>query len=111
MATATKTTTTATPDKDIEQLSLQIAALKKDIAGITTTLSNLGSSTGAAAVNTAKRTAEDLRIAGERKVAEAQVTAEDLGKQAADAVRQQPAAAMGLAVGLGFLLGFLSGRK
>jgi ElaB/YqjD/DUF883 family membrane-anchored ribosome-binding protein len=41
----------------------------------------------------------------------AQHRAEELGQQAADAVRNQPAAAVGLAVGLGFLLGFMTGRK
>jgi ElaB/YqjD/DUF883 family membrane-anchored ribosome-binding protein len=34
-----------------------------------------------------------------------------MGQQAADQVRNQPAAAVGLAVGLGFLVGFMTGRK
>ncbi len=103
--------TAATPERDIEQLSEQIAALKQDMAEISHTLGELGRSSRDAAAGQARRKASELRAAGERQIDAAQHRAEELGHQAADAVRQQPAAAVGLAVGVGFLLGFMTGRK
>ncbi|MGX0877064.1 ElaB/YqjD/DUF883 family membrane-anchored ribosome-binding protein [Roseovarius sp. MBR-154] len=104
-------TTDASPQKDIEHLSEQIATLKQDIADISQTLSGLGRSSRDAAADQARQSAADLRDAGERYLHNAQYRAEEMGQQAADQVRNQPAAAVGLAVGLGFLVGFMTGRK
>ncbi|MFV0245114.1 MAG: YqjD family protein [Qingshengfaniella sp.] len=103
--------TTSSPQDDIEQLSAQIATLKKDIAEISTTLGDLGIASRDAAISRTRQKAAELREAGEEQLTRAQKQAEALGHQANDAIRDQPAAAMGLAVGLGFLLGFLTGRK
>ena len=99
------------PKQDIEQLSAQIDTLKKDISAITRTLSELSSSTRDATVESLRSHAAELRDRGQENIRQARSHAEDLGHQAADAVRNQPAAAVGLAVGLGFLLGFMTGRK
>lgn len=101
----------ANPQEDIEQLSQQIATLREDISAISRTLSGLGGSTRDAAVDNARRKAADLRQAGEEHFHSAQLRAEEMGHQAADAVRNQPATSVGLAVGLGFLLGFITARK
>lgn len=101
----------ANPQQDIEQLSKQIATLREDISAITSTLSGLSGSTRDAAVDGARRKASELRHAGEEQLYSAQHRAEEMGHQAADAVRSQPATAVGLAVGLGFLLGFVTARK
>ena len=98
-------------DADIEQLSEQIATLRSDISTISQTLYDLGRQSGDSAVNGARRKAADLRDAGQQHLHSAQHQAEEMGHQAADAGRAQPAAAMGLAVGMGFLLGFITGRK
>lgn len=84
----------------VEHLSEQIAILRQDISAISKSLGELGVSTKDAAVESARVKAAELRASGE-----------ELGQQAVDAVRQQPAAAVGVAVGVGFLLGFLTGRK
>lgn len=98
-------------DKHVEDLSKQIDALKGDIASIAQILSEMGRDQGNATAQRVRDTASDLRARGERQLHHAQAQAHELGGQAADAVRQQPAAAMGIAMGLGFILGFLTSRR
>ncbi|WP_322895849.1 MULTISPECIES: DUF883 family protein [unclassified Yoonia] len=100
-----------TPQDNIDQLSSQIATLRNDIAAISKSLADLSVNSKDAAVQKARQTAAELRASGEEQLHNAQIRAEELGQQAVDAVRKQPATAVGLAVGVGFLLGFLSGRK
>ncbi|MBQ1203102.1 MAG: DUF883 family protein [Loktanella sp.] len=100
-----------TPQDNIDQLSEQMTVLRNDIAAISKSLADLGASTKDAAMENARMKAAELRASGEKHLSQAQDRAEELGQQAADAVRQQPAAAVGLAVGVGFLLGFITGRK
>ncbi len=106
----TKTNGT-TAKAELNQLSDQIETLKSDIAAITKTLADLGKTTKDAAVTGAKAKATELRDTGEQQMRAAQARAEDYGHQAAEAVRNQPAAAVGIAAGLGFLIGFLTARK
>ncbi len=96
---------------DVQQLSEQIGILRKDIAEISDTLASLGAHSKEAAAANVKTSVARLQQRGEAGLEMAQSAAEDLGNQAADAVRSQPAAAVGLAIGLGFLLGFVSGRR
>jgi ElaB/YqjD/DUF883 family membrane-anchored ribosome-binding protein len=97
-----KAVNTASQDTqdNIEQLSEQIAILRQDITAISRSLADIGASTKDAAVESARLKAAEFRASGE-----------ELGQQAVDAVRKQPAAAVGMAVGMGFILGFLTGRK
>ena len=101
----------ASPQRDVEQLSQQIAELRDDLSEISHTIAQLGASSRDAASRQVRDTAVHLRERGERGLRSAQHQAEELGHQATDAVRSQPALAVGVAVGLGFLLGYLSGRK
>lgn len=103
--------TAAFAQREIEQLSEQIAGLKDELADISHTIAQLGSSSRDVATRQVRDTASHLRARGERGLRSAQHQAEELGHQATDAVRNQPALAVGIAVGLGFLLGYLSGRK
>ncbi|MEO3415095.1 hypothetical protein AAFO92_10595 [Roseovarius sp. CAU 1744] len=98
-------------NSEAEQLADQIEALKADISSITQTLADMGSSRRDALASAASDNVAQLRSTGERYLKDAQTKAEDIAAQSADAVRKQPATAVGLAVGVGFLLGFLSGRK
>lgn len=102
---------TKVSNSEAEQLSEQINALKADISMISKTLVDMGSSRKEAIADTASDNVALLRSTGEKYVKEAQHRAEDIAHQSVEAVRQQPASAVGIAVGLGFLLGFLSGRK
>lgn len=98
-------------NSEAEQLSQEIEALKADITSLTKTLVDMGASRRDAIASTASDNVAQLRSAGEKYLKDAQVKAEDMATQSAEAVRKQPAAAVGIAVGVGFLLGFLSGRK
>lgn len=96
---------------DAQDLAAQIDALKADISRITSTLTEIGTAKKDAAVASAREGAATLRAEGAKQVEYAQATAEEYGAQAADAIRRQPAAAVGIAVAAGFLAGMLTGRK
>ena len=98
-------------DSESEQLSKQIADLKADLAAISKTLSEMGTARSDAAFESVRESALALRDQGEKALKDAQTRARDVGHQAADAVREQPAMAVGLAVGLGFLIGLVTARK
>ncbi|RKF14872.1 DUF883 domain-containing protein [Roseovarius spongiae] len=95
----------------VDDLSKQIETLKSDIGAITTILSDLGMQKGSEAQQRVRDAALHARERGEAHLHDMQARAEDLGSQAANAVRQQPATAVGLAVGFGFLVGLLTSRK
>ncbi|MFU1477380.1 DUF883 family protein [Roseovarius sp. C7] len=101
----------ASTQQDVEALSAQISALKTDLGAITETLKSLGVHGGEEAAERARDMAAKVQQSGRDGLSYAQNSAEEMGAQAAQAVRNQPATAMGLAVGVGFLLGFMSGRK
>lgn len=91
-------------DVSIEDLSNQIEVLKADISGLTSTIANYTKAKSAEASATAKVKAREAVDAGHEKVLEAQLHAEDF-------VRTQPATALGLAAGLGFLIGMFTARR
>ena len=95
----------------VGDLTDQIDALKTDIASITEILADIGSTKRDEAASKVRATAEDVKARGEKHLSDAQARAEDMGQQAVEAVRQQPAAEVGIAVGVGFLMGFLTSRK
>lgn len=96
---------------EAQQLSDQIEALKSDIASISQTLVDMGTVRRDAVVSEASDKVAHLRKRSEQQLHDAQAKVEDIANQTTEAVRQQPAAAVGIAVGLGFMLGFLTGRK
>lgn len=105
MATQSKTANGGNKsDVSIEDLSAQIEVLKSDISSLTSALGNYGKSKGEAAAESAKRTAQQARSAGEEKLLESQAQAEDF-------IRKQPATALGIAAGVGFLIGLVTARR
>ncbi|MEX5728217.1 ElaB/YqjD/DUF883 family membrane-anchored ribosome-binding protein [Rhodovulum iodosum] len=94
-----------------EDLERQIDALKADIAGISRTLADMGAERRSELQDSVHKTASDLKARGEATLDDARARGGELGDQAADAVRRQPATAMGLAVGLGFVVGLMTGRR
>lgn len=91
-------------DVTVEDLSTQIAILKDDIAALTSSVSQFSKSTTRDAANQAKAAAHDYADLGKEKVVDAQKTAEDF-------IRTQPATAMGVAAGFGFLIGLITARR
>ena len=107
MASTTKSTAKngrAASDISIEDLSAQIDILKSDIASLTDTVGTYTKSKGHEAAKTAKAKAENMAQAGRDKAIEAQLHTEEF-------VRNQPATALGIAVGIGFLVGIFTARR
>lgn len=99
-------------DKSVKDLEAQIAALKADVSDLSGTLQNIGRD-GASDLNTkARETADKLRAKGAETAQYAGEQAKVAYGQAEDQVRNNPAAAVGIAAGVGFIAGlFLRGRK
>ena len=95
---------TNTNNLSVDDISVQLAVLKDDIASLTSTMADLTKAKSAEAANQAKSTAQDLANSGRDKALEAQQTAEDF-------VRTQPAAALGIAAGVGFIAGLFATRR
>jgi len=89
------------PAVSVEDLSAQINTLKSDLAGLTNALQEYGVAKADAATTTAKAKAAELKAVGQEKATEAQLHAEEF-------VRTQPATALGLAAGLGFVIGMIT---
>ncbi|SIO13546.1 Membrane-anchored ribosome-binding protein, inhibits growth in stationary phase, ElaB/YqjD/DUF883 family [Rhodovulum sp. ES.010] len=94
-----------------EDLARQIEALKDDVAGISKILTEMGGAQRDAALDRVQREAAEMRARGEAAATEARDRGVAAGNEALDAVRRQPATAVGLAVGLGFLVGLMTGRR
>lgn len=108
MATVTKTASNDFANKggdvSVQDLSAQIETLKADLAKLTSSVSSYGQAKAYEAKDTAQKRASELTEAGMNKAYETQ-------KQAEDFVRTQPAAAIGIAAGIGFLIGIVSARR
>ena len=101
---ATNVKNNGTNAATMEDLSNQIAVLKNDIANLTSTMGDVGKAQANAAASTVKSTAANLKEAGQRKAVETQDSAEEF-------IRTQPATALGIAAGAGFLVGLLTARR
>ncbi|WP_172300289.1 YqjD family protein [Pseudoruegeria sp. HB172150] len=102
MATAASTPKSngTSTSKDVEELQAQIATLKADITALTETMKTMG-----------KTRAAQLREQGEAAVGQAKVKGLEAYEQAEASVRENPAMAVGIAAGVGFLVGVILGRK
>jgi ElaB/YqjD/DUF883 family membrane-anchored ribosome-binding protein len=91
-------------DITVEDLSTQIAVLKDDIASLTSTLGEYGRSKTSEVSRNARNTVNDLSSAGRERALDAQ-------RQAEEFVRTQPTTALGIAAGIGFLVGVITARR
>lgn len=114
MATA-KTTTAAnskaTDPADPAAIQAQLDAVRADIAELTRTIGAYGQAQGEQLSASAKARAEKLRGDAEAGLAEAEARARAAYGQAETAVRDNPASAMAIAGGVGFLLGLVLSRR
>ena len=108
MASSAKSSSTnghiSKSDLSLEDLSKQIEILKSDISSLTSTLGEYAKSKGAEATDTAKAKAQKVAETGRDKAVEAQLHAEEF-------IRTKPATALGIAAGLGFLIGMITSRR
>lgn len=92
-------------------LQEQLEALKIDIANLGSTLTEYGKAQGEHLKSAAKDQARYLREKGEQSVTYAQQSATKAYHQAEDSVRENPAAAVGIAAAIGFMVGLIAGRR
>jgi ElaB/YqjD/DUF883 family membrane-anchored ribosome-binding protein len=111
MARESETGKDAKAEPSVEDLSRQVEALRADLLGTAETLKALGLSQGQAMADDLRARADRLRHEGEERMARMQKQAEGLASEADKMVRDQPAMAMGMAAGFGFLIGLLLARK
>ncbi|OWJ80755.1 MULTISPECIES: DUF883 family protein [Haematobacter] len=98
-------------EPSMAELSSQLDSLKADMVAITETLAQLGRAKGQQVADAARSEAQALRERGEQKVADMQDRAYQLSDQTSQMVRENPATALGVAAGAGFLFGLLLSRR
>ena len=91
-------------DASISEVSEQIKILQKDLAALTSTVGEYTSAKSAQVRDTAIEKASEYANAGRDKAIETQLHAEEF-------VRTQPATALGIAAGVGFLVGIFTARR
>ncbi|MEL6677720.1 MAG: hypothetical protein AAFQ51_03370 [Pseudomonadota bacterium] len=110
MAT-TQRTNGKSGDVTLTDLSDQIEVLKAELNALTKSTASYVQQEGQAASAQAKTKADEALRRGRETLDEARAQAGDLGQEAANFVHTRPATALGLAVGLGFVVGLLTTRR
>lgn len=105
---ARSNTATAPSTDDVKG---QLDTLKGDIADLAKLVSQMGSAQAGMAKNTVQEQLNSAREAGAAHMEDAKAQAQKLGAEANDFVVRQPAAALGIAAGIGFLVGMLGTRR
>ncbi len=104
---------TTAPSTD--DLSEQVATLRKDVGALTELLGEFGKAQGEQLTKAAKQKIDTISAESKARASAAADTASaqfsQAQAQANDFVKTQPATALGIAAGFGFLVGFMSGRK
>ncbi|MEC7764753.1 MAG: DUF883 domain-containing protein [Pseudomonadota bacterium] len=111
MATAAQTSNGKAMDSHVKDLEAQIASLKTDVSSLTATLKDLTTTAGAEAKYRASSTAKKARAQGEKAYHDAQDATVAAYRNAENQVRENPAAAVGIAAGVGFVIGLFLARK
>lgn len=91
-------------DASLAALSEQMGTLRADLAELATTVSAIGKSKSAEISERAKQTSAETADYVAARAREAQVRANDF-------VTTRPGAALGIAAGAGFLIGYLTSRR
>ena len=92
-------------------VSEQIATLRGDIAALTQTIADLTKAKGDEAINTAKSKLSDVRDQAAEASETPRLMAMELQDKTDAFIKKQPAAALGIAAGVGFLVGFIGSRN
>lgn len=92
---------------DTEDLAQQIETLKTDLKDLTSVIAGVGQTKVAEVRGAAEDTLRSARDAGVEKVEHVRAQAEQMGDDARQFVQCKPATAIGVAVGMGFLIGLL----
>lgn len=92
-------------------LSKQVSVLRDDIANLTAIVAEYSKAQGAQLKSTVESKAADLAETGASAARVAGATAKVAYSDAENKVRENPATAVGIAAGLGFLVGLLTSRR
>ena len=112
----------STKDKDTSDVSAQLELIKSDVAQLTSLLGQLTAQKKEEASARVRQTVSDLKNTASEQATYARVRASETGDhvqhlaeeyyaQAEDAVRKQPVMAVGIAAGVGFLVGLMTSRR
>ncbi|PTX57070.1 ElaB/YqjD/DUF883 family membrane-anchored ribosome-binding protein [Litoreibacter ponti] len=94
-----------------DDVAAQLDTLRKDVSDLTSLIADLGKAKGGEISDAAKAKVDELHASARERAAAASDQAAALQGQANDFIKNQPAAALGIAAGLGFLVGLMSSRK
>jgi len=108
---ARATTNGSQSSASYEDLEKQIAVLKKDIAKLTETVGEYGRARSNDLRGAAYEQAAHLRAQGEKAVSAAQAKLDEQYRATEAKVRENPAAAVGIAAGIGFIVGLLTSSR
>jgi ElaB/YqjD/DUF883 family membrane-anchored ribosome-binding protein len=89
----------------------QMAILRDDIANLTAIVSEYGKAQGAVVKSTAVGKAAELAETSAAAAEAMKATAAKTYSDAEDSVRANPGTAIGIAAGLGFLIGMMTARR
>lgn len=89
----------------------QMAILRDDIANLTATVAEYGKAQGALLKSTAAEKAAEVADAGTATAETVKKKATKTYLDAEDAVRANPGTAIGIAAGIGFLVGMMTARR
>lgn len=103
-AAKANTPSSKSDEVSMEDLTRQLNTLKDDMAQLTSALGSYGQSVATGARDSAKERASDLRDAGVDRARQTQQQAEEF-------IRTQPTTALGIAAGVGFLVGLVTARR
>ena len=90
--------------KSSEDIADQLATLRSDVSELTSLIGEISKTKTAEVADAVKTKATAATAAAKDQAATA-------NKQAHEFVQNQPAAALGIAAGIGFLVGFMGSRK
>lgn len=98
-------------DVSVADLTDQIETLRKDLSDLTGTIADIGKTKKAQLADAAAQQVETARQKGIETADLLGNHARDVQGQANDFVKSQPATALGIAAGVGFLVGLMSTRR
>ena len=102
---------TSLKDATTEELAGQIEAIRADIASLTQTIAAIGKAKGAELSDAARERAAAAIAKGGEQAELLRQQALRLNDEAQDFVAQRPATSLGIAAGLGFVVGMLMSRR
>lgn len=106
-----RTQTNGSTAQTSAELEEQIAALRSDVAALAGTLSDYGKAQKTQLEQAAAETLNGAKAFGAAKTQQAQQQTRDAYAEASKAVRANPAASVGIAAGVGFVVGLLTARR